>query len=68
MRDLTSRMKVFISYLRSNISTHHGITKILINGYTEEVIVKIISVEVSGRVIHRNACLVPHEANGADGF
>jgi len=38
------------------------------NGSLEEVIQQFIIVEVSGRVIHRNACLVPHVANGADGF
>lgn len=40
----------------------------LTNGFTEEVILSIISVEVGGRPLHRSQCLVPNVVNGADGF
>ncbi len=51
-----------------NTFIHHGIKTTCGNGFTEEVTFKSISVEVTGRVIHRNACLIPDEVNGLDGF
>ncbi len=47
----------------------HGTNKISKNGSTEKVIFKIIYlVRVTGRVLHRNSCLVPHTSNGGEGF
>ena len=53
---------------KSNISIPHGITAILTNGSTEEVLFHLSSVEVGGRPLHRDQCLVPNIVNGADGF
>ena len=38
------------------------------NGCTGEVNLKIISVEVGGKVLHRSQMLVPNIVNGGDGF
>ncbi len=58
----------FTGFLKTSTSILHGTRTILTNGFTEEVNVETNSVEVTGKVIHRLACLVPHVANGADGF
>ncbi len=58
----------YTDFLKMNISTLHGTPIILTNGFIEEVISDLISVEVGGRPLHRLTCLVPHFENGFDGF